>query len=90
MRYGRIIRQKQIENEKKKIFFPPPGDSQSAQTCFLGVVENMSFFETKNGHEWGDIWSNRDETLSSDIARVPWGLGLWEKVGKVTFVGHTF
>ena len=39
LRYGRIIRQKQIENEKKKISFPPPSDSQSAQTCFFGVVE---------------------------------------------------
>ena len=73
---------KQIENEKKKISFPPPGDSQSAQTCFFGVVETMSKFETKNGHEWGAIWSNRDETrprLQEIWRRIflygPWGLG---------------
>ena len=29
-----------------------------------GMVEKMSKFETKNGHEWGGIWSNRDETGS--------------------------
>ena len=28
----------------------------------------MSKFDTKNGHEGGAIWSNRDETLSSDTA----------------------
>ena len=51
LRYGRIIEQKQIENETKKISFSPPGDSQSAQTCFLGVVEKVLIFETENGHE---------------------------------------
>ena len=29
-------RKKLIVNEKKKISFPPPGESQSAQTCFGG------------------------------------------------------
>ena len=46
-----IPRKKLIANGKKKISFPPPGESQSAQTCFGGVVEKMSKFETKDGHE---------------------------------------
>ena len=69
---------KQIENEKKKTSFPPPGDSQSAQTCFFGMVKKSLNFETNNGHEWGAISSNRDETLSSDTS-VIWSI-LWEGV----------
>ena len=49
MRYGRIIRQKQIENEKKKISFPPPGDSQSAQTCFLGWLRTCRILKLQMG-----------------------------------------
>ena len=66
---------------KKRRFHPPPGESQSAKTCFFGMVTQMSTYLTKNEHEWGAIWSNRDETLSSDIAMMRsifwegWGLG---------------
>ena len=50
---------KQIENEKKKISFPPPGDSQNAQTCFVwdgqktrqSLKRNMG----KNGAPFGPI-----------------------------------
>ena len=97
---GRIIRQKQIENETKKISFPPRGESQSAQTCFGGVVEKVSKFEISNGHNWGAIWSNRDETLSCDTAMTSscsgegsqgaWGLGRWEKVEKCFIFGPLF
>ena len=50
-------RKKQKENGKKEISFPPRGESQSAQTCFGGVVEKVSKFEISNGHNWGAIWS---------------------------------
>ena len=56
----------------------------------FGMVEQMSNFEISNGHNWGAIWSNRDETLTIEkaIARSiflegshgTWGLRLWEKV----------
>ena len=52
----------------------------------------IDFFEISNGHNWGAIWSNRDETLSCDTAMTSscsgqgsqgaWGLGRWEKVEK--------
>ena len=58
----------------------------------FGMVKKKSFLETKNGHEWGAIWSNRDETgprLQEISRRIfwegcqgAWGLGLWEKVEK--------
>ena len=44
-------RKKLIVNGKKKISFPPPGESQKSQTCFGGVVEKVSKFEISNGHE---------------------------------------
>ena len=69
LRYGRIIRQKQIENEKKKISFPPHGESQSAKTCFLGMVKNMLKFEISNGHNWGAIWSYRAVSTTVGTAR---------------------
>ena len=47
------------ENEKREISLPPHGDSQSAQTCFFGVVDQMSKLEISNGHNWGAIWSYR-------------------------------
>ena len=93
-------RKKLIVNGKKKISFPPPGESQSAQTCFGGVVEKVSKFEISNGHNWGAIWSNRDENLSHDTAMTSscsgegfqgaWGLGRWEKVEKCFIFGPLF
>ena len=83
-------RKKIIVNGKKKISFPPPGESQSAQTCFGGAVEKVSKFETKNGHEWGAIWSYRavnppPESPGRDLARgkgprVPGGWGVGKKL----------
>ena len=76
------------------------GDSQSAKTYFFGMVENMSKLETKNGHEWGAIWSNRDEILPQDTSVIwsifwgrgagAWGLGRWEKIENDSFLGHFF
>ena len=53
--------------------------------------KNMKF-EISNGHNWGAILSNRDETLTIEkaIARSiflegshgAWGLGLWEQIEK--------
>ena len=58
------------------------------------------FFEISNGHNWGAIWSNRDETLSCDTAMTSscsgegsqgaWGLGRWEKVEKCLIFGPLF
>ena len=81
-------RKKLIVNGKKKISFPPPGESQKSQTCFGGVVEKMSKFEISNGHNWGAIWSYRALSTTPGIARTSscsgegsqgaWGLGRWE------------
>ena len=100
LRYGQIITQKHIENENKKISSPPPSDSQNAQTCFLGCSKQCHFFETKNGHEWGAICSNRDETLSSDTSVIwgifwegrhgAWGAGALGKVEKCVIMGNCF
>ena len=47
------------------------------------------FSEISNGHNWGAILSNRDETLAHDTSMIwsifwglgagAWGLGRWEK-----------
>ena len=65
-----------------------------------GVVKNMLKFEISNGHNWGAIWSNRDETLSCDTAMTSscsgggsqgaWGLGRWEKVENCFMFGPLF
>ena len=70
---------------------------KSAQTCSFGMVEQMTFSETKNGSEWGVIWSNRGETVPRlqeisrriffDGSQGAWGLGLWEQVGTCVIFG---
>ena len=80
--------------------FAPPGESQSAQTCFGGVVEKTSKIETANGHEWGAIWSYRAvnpplEPQERALAQgkgpgVPGGWGVGKKLKNVSFLGHLF
>ena len=78
----------------KSISFPPPGDSQSAQTCFVRMVK-------KNVKNWNEKWAwmgchlvqsgwNRVQVAGNFDAHllggVPWawGLGLWEKLKHVS------
>ena len=59
-------------------------------TCLFGIVAHNVKFEISNGHNWGAILSNRDETLAHDTSMIwsifwglgagAWGLGRWEKV----------
>ena len=61
---------------------------------------SKSFFEISNGHNWGAIWSNRDENLSHDTAiasfcsgegfQGAWGLGRWKKVENCFIFGPLF
>merc|ERR1739848_293525 len=46
------------------------------ERVFLGWSTTTSKFEISNGHNWGAIWSNRDETLSSHTAMI-WSI-FWE------------
>ena len=83
--------------KKKEISFPPPSESHSAQTCFCWGGWKMSKFEISNGHNWGVIWSYRPVSTTPETARTSscsgevsqgaWGLGLWENVVNVIFVG---
>ena len=55
---------------------------------FLGYALK-DFFLISNGHNWGAIWSNGDETLAHDTSMIwsifwglvagDWGLGRWGK-----------
>ena len=102
MRYGRIIKQKRIENEKEKISFPPPGDSQSAQTCFFGVAEQMLKYELKfqmgiTGAPFGrtELLVPPPEPQERALARGkgPRGPGGWgdgKKLKNVSCLGHLF
>ena len=99
MSYGRIIRQKQIENETK-ITVLRPVIPRVPKRFFVGVVEKMSKFEISNGHNWGAIWSYRAVSTTPGIARTSscsgegsqgaWGLGRWEKVETCFILGHFF
>ena len=66
----------------------------------LSKIFCFSFGEISNGHNWGAIWSNRDENLSSRMAvtsscsgegfQGAWGLGRWEKVENCFIFGACF
>ena len=97
LRYGRIIRRKQIENEKKKISFPPPGDSQSAKTCFFGLfkttLQNLKFQMGITGAPFGrtELLVPPPEPQERDPARGKGpGLGRWEQVEKCFILGALF
>ena len=74
--------------------------SKKAKEMGNGGLWTTSKFEISNGHEWGAIWSNRDENLSHDTAiasfcsgegfQGAWGLGRWEKVEKCFIFGPLF
>ena len=75
-------RKQQKENEKKEISFPPPGESQSAQTCFFGMVKKMTFLERRmgmNGVPFGPIGmklgSGCRKIRGASFGRGPMGLG---------------
>ena len=69
-----------------------PVNPRVPKRVLFGMVKHISLFETKNVHEWGDIWVNRDETgprlketsrrIFLDVSHGAWGLGRWEQVGK--------
>ena len=91
---------KNIENEKKKISFPPPGESQSAQTCFLGCSKKRQILKFQmgiTGTPFGrtELLVPPPESPGRALARGkgprgPWGWCVGKKLKIVSLLGMFF
>ena len=100
MSYGRINRQKQIENEQKKISFYPVGDPRVPKRVLGGWLKkcrNLKFQMGITGAPFGPIGMKICPTTPPSRAfargkgfRVPGGWGVGKKLKNVSFLGHFF